>query len=180
MQFIRLLGGTLSLAIASTIINNSLTSSMKHLNLSSSTINTIVDDPSQLTSTSSNGLLSTSDAAYVLSAGYTGGFRRVFILNASLAVVATVASFIMIKHKELPKGDGDSEGEKTPPTKGATSTGPGRDEEASAAVSRTQTAVDIEMGVMAHDREEHREEEVGTKNVDVEEKQRLEQETSKV
>lgn len=44
-------------------------------------------------------------ASYVLSHGYTEGFKVVFILNASLAAVAAIAGFFMIKHKELMRGD---------------------------------------------------------------------------
>ncbi|RDB20605.1 Efflux pump FUS6 [Hypsizygus marmoreus] len=105
-NFIRLLGGTLALAISSTIINNSLSASMKHLGLPPSVISSLVDDPSGLTSPAEIGL-SLPTASYILDHGYTKGFRSVFILNASLAAVATLASITMIKHKELTRGDED-------------------------------------------------------------------------
>lgn len=44
-------------------------------------------------------------ASYALSHGYTSGIKLVFVLNACLAAVAAVASFFMIKHKELTRGD---------------------------------------------------------------------------
>ncbi|GLB38066.1 putative fungal trichothecene efflux pump (TRI12) [Lyophyllum shimeji] len=103
-NFVRLLGGTLSLAISSTIINNSLTASMKHIALAPSLIAKIVDDPASLASPSKTGL-SRATARYILDNGYTKGFRSVFLLNAGLAAVATVVSILMIKHKELTRGD---------------------------------------------------------------------------
>ncbi|KAG6888354.1 hypothetical protein C0995_009047 [Termitomyces sp. Mi166 len=103
-NFVRLLGGTLTLAISSTLINNSLTTSMKALSLPSSIISKIIDDPSSINSPSSIGI-SSSSATYILNHGFTKGLRLVFILNAALAAVATVASVLMIKHKELTRGD---------------------------------------------------------------------------
>ncbi|KAF9463988.1 major facilitator superfamily domain-containing protein [Collybia nuda] len=110
-NFIRLLGGTLSLAIGATIINNSLTTSMKSLGLSTPLIASIVDNPSHLRSPVEFGL-SLSEASYILQHGYTRGFRFVFILNACLTTVATIASVVMIKHKELTRGDDQMQREK--------------------------------------------------------------------
>ncbi|KAI5120822.1 hypothetical protein M0805_003218 [Coniferiporia weirii] len=108
-NFVRLLGGTLSLAIGSTIINNSLRSKMTSLGLPSSTINSIIDDPTTLhpflTGTSnSNFVVSPEIAANILS-GYTSGFRIVFILNAALAALCVFVAAIMIRHKELVRAD---------------------------------------------------------------------------
>ncbi|KAJ3481648.1 hypothetical protein NLI96_g7519 [Meripilus lineatus] len=111
-NFVRLLGGTLSLAIGATIINNSLRHSMTTLSLPSSTIKKIIDDPTILgdrlsnsTSTPLEALgITPAMASYILD-GYTRGFRIVFILNACLAAVATLASITMIKHKELTRSD---------------------------------------------------------------------------
>ncbi|KAF8058526.1 major facilitator superfamily domain-containing protein [Lyophyllum atratum] len=103
-NFIRLLGGTLSLALSSTIINNSLTTSMTHLSLPPSLISKIINNPSTLASPSALGLSPTT-TKYILDEGYTKGFRAVFVLNAGLAGLATVASVLMIRHKELTRGD---------------------------------------------------------------------------
>ncbi|KAF8878958.1 major facilitator superfamily domain-containing protein, partial [Infundibulicybe gibba] len=73
-NFIRLLGGTLSLAIGSTIIP------------------------------AASGL-DASTATEILSNGYTRGVRVIFLLNAALCALATVVSVVMIKHKELTRGD---------------------------------------------------------------------------
>ncbi|KAK7025996.1 hypothetical protein VNI00_015827 [Paramarasmius palmivorus] len=105
-NFIRMLGGALSLAVASSLINNSLRTSMKSLSLPDSTISMIIDDPSLLSHPTNTTTGITPPAAlYILSKGYTKGFRSVFILNACLAVVATLVSITMIKHKELVRGD---------------------------------------------------------------------------
>ncbi|KAH0834101.1 MFS general substrate transporter [Lanmaoa asiatica] len=109
-NFIRLLGGTLALAIGSTLINNSLRSDLSSFSLTSSAVTAIINDPAILgPSTPTSKLtplgLTPSMAGSVLSHGYTRGFKLVFILNACLAVIAAVASFFMIKHKELTRDD---------------------------------------------------------------------------
>ncbi|TFK32425.1 MFS general substrate transporter [Crucibulum laeve] len=103
-NFIRLLGGSLSLAIGATIINNSLRASMTSLSLTSSTISSIIDDPSKLSSPSSIGI-SQDTATEILLSGYTKGFKSLFVLNASLNAVATIASVVMIRHKDLSRDD---------------------------------------------------------------------------
>ncbi|KIJ08503.1 hypothetical protein PAXINDRAFT_18367 [Paxillus involutus ATCC 200175] len=109
-NFAQLLGGTLSLPVASLLINNSLRTALSSLSLTSSAITTIINDPIILgPSTSISQLdslgLTPSQASYALTRGYTAGFKSVFILNACLAGVATVSSIFMIKHKELMRGD---------------------------------------------------------------------------
>ncbi|THG98438.1 hypothetical protein EW026_g3754 [Hermanssonia centrifuga] len=111
-NFVRLLGGTMALAIGSTIINNSLRHSMNTLGLSTIAINKIVDNPtvlgSRLSDTTDDTLqllgVSRADADHILD-GYNNGFRIVFILNATLAAIATITSIVMIRHKELTRGD---------------------------------------------------------------------------
>jgi len=129
-QFIRLFGGTLSLAVGSTLMsvlpffhlsskliqdrkstrNNSLRTALSSLSLTSSAITTIIDDPTILGSSTSRSQLAAlgltpSQASYALTHGYIVGFKFVFILNACLAGVATVSSIFMIKHKELIRAD---------------------------------------------------------------------------
>ncbi|CDO72623.1 hypothetical protein BN946_scf184985.g42 [Trametes cinnabarina] len=112
-NFIRLLGGTLSLAIGATIINNSLRHYMKSIGLPLSTISAIVDDPTVLgartaatDSTFADLGISAAVAEHILGA-YVKGFRSVFILNASLNAVATVAAIALIRHTDLNRGDED-------------------------------------------------------------------------
>lgn len=99
-NFVRLLGGTLSLAVGSTIVNNSLRSSMAVIGIPARTSSAIVQDPSVLSNPSSIGLTG-QQATFILQHGYTKGFRALFILHASLAALATLTSILMIKHKDL-------------------------------------------------------------------------------
>ncbi|KAG7091549.1 hypothetical protein E1B28_010578 [Marasmius oreades] len=116
-NFMRNVGGALSLAVASSLINNTLRSSMKALSLPESTITDIINDPSVLfpfshpTNSTVAASVSQQDAQYILIHGYNAGFRDIFILNGSLGVMATVVSVLMIKHKELVRAE-DAEREK--------------------------------------------------------------------
>ncbi|THH09774.1 hypothetical protein EW145_g1785 [Phellinidium pouzarii] len=108
-NFARLLGGTLSLAIGSTIINNSLRSKMTSLGLTATTISSIIDDPTSLhpalaVNSTTNSSITPKIATNVLS-GYTQGFRAVFILNAVLTAFSVVVAAGMIRHKELIRKD---------------------------------------------------------------------------
>ena len=84
---------------------------MTSLNLASSTISQIVDDPTILgarTSASDTSLADlgiSADVAQNILDSYIKGFRTVFILNASLNAVATIAAITMIRHIELTRGD---------------------------------------------------------------------------
>ncbi|KAJ6582971.1 major facilitator superfamily domain-containing protein [Mycena vulgaris] len=99
-NFIRLLGGTLSLAVASTLLNNKLRTAMAALGVTPGDISKIVDDPALLHAPASMGL-SQATATDILYKGYTKGFSALFIMNASLTVFATLVSVVLIKHKEL-------------------------------------------------------------------------------
>ena len=77
---------------------------MHKLALPPALMNHIINNPSSLASPSVLGIPS-STATIILDNGYTTGFRTVFILNASLAAIATIASIGMIKHKNLTRGD---------------------------------------------------------------------------
>lgn len=93
--------------------NNSLRHSMTALGLPSSTISVILDDPTILGSRTSETassfadlVISTAVAERILGA-YIQGFRTVFLLNAGLNAVATVAAIVLIRHTELNRGDED-------------------------------------------------------------------------
>ena len=85
---------------------------MTALQLPSSTIDSIIDDPTILgarvsnsSSTAFQSLGISSAAANRILDGYESGFRTVFIMNASLAAIATIVSIVMIHHKELTRPD---------------------------------------------------------------------------
>ncbi|PSR76115.1 hypothetical protein PHLCEN_2v8665 [Hermanssonia centrifuga] len=85
---------------------------MNTLGLSTTAINKIVNNPTVLGSRLSDRTddtlqllgVSRADADHILD-GYNNGFRIVFILNATLAAIATITSIVMIRHKELTRGD---------------------------------------------------------------------------
>lgn len=85
---------------------------MTQLNLPSTTIKRIVDDPTLLhayvlngTSVTLDSLGMSSSAATHILHGYNSGFRAVFIMNATMAAIATVVSVLMIRHKNLERDD---------------------------------------------------------------------------
>ncbi|KAL0575837.1 hypothetical protein V5O48_006127 [Marasmius crinis-equi] len=108
-NFMRNVGGALSLAVAGTMINNALRASMKSLLLPQSTISEIIDDPgvlfslayAQTSTTVGSVSIPQSEAQDILANGYNKGFRDIFILNASLGALAAIVSILLIKHKEL-------------------------------------------------------------------------------
>jgi hypothetical protein len=77
---------------------------LRRLALPPALIYTIINDPSLLASPSTLEI-SSSTVSIILEEGYTRGFRTLFILNASLGVIATIISITMIKHKDLARGD---------------------------------------------------------------------------
>lgn len=77
---------------------------MTALAIPSSNITKIIDDPTLLHSPASIGL-SEATATDILFHGYTKGFSSLFIMNAALTAFATLVSVVMIKHKELMRGD---------------------------------------------------------------------------
>lgn len=92
--------------------NNALQDSMLGLGMSTNAIKAIIDSPTTLGdrfSAASSSKLSdlgiTENMAVTILDGYTNGFRTVFILNACFSALATVTSFLMIRHKELSRGD---------------------------------------------------------------------------
>ncbi|KAJ7060937.1 MFS general substrate transporter [Mycena amicta] len=106
-NFIRLLGGTLSLAVASTLVNNKLRTSLAALSVPAAIITKIIDDPALL-HTASAVNLTQSEAHSILYGGYTRGFSALFEMDAALTVFATAISVLMIKHKELTRGDDEA------------------------------------------------------------------------
>ncbi|EJC99877.1 MFS general substrate transporter [Fomitiporia mediterranea MF3/22] len=111
-NFVRLLGGTLSLAIGSTIINNSLRAKMSALKIATPAINDIIDDPTVLHPLLSSSSVVSPDLAGINTTtvqsildGYTHGFRAVFILNSVLAALSVAVAAVMIHHKELTRAD---------------------------------------------------------------------------
>ncbi|KAF8588654.1 MFS general substrate transporter [Ramaria rubella] len=104
-NFIRFVGGTLSLAVGSSIINNALISSARSISISADLLRNITDDPTLLSRAGPQALNITATQRNDILKGYISGFRIVFLLNASLAAFAAVVAFVMIRHKELIRED---------------------------------------------------------------------------
>ncbi|KAJ3748316.1 MFS general substrate transporter [Lentinula detonsa] len=106
-NFLRMLGGALALPSSAALLNNAMRVSLSSFSLSSDTISSVINDPSILRQPTNLSMLgiSTSQADYILTQGYNKGFRNIFILNTSLSSLAFVASVILIRHKELLRGD---------------------------------------------------------------------------
>ncbi|KAL6238516.1 hypothetical protein BDW75DRAFT_247243 [Aspergillus navahoensis] len=101
--FVRNLGGTLGLAIAQTIINNLLLSSLSPVHLSPSEQKSFLASPTAYLST-----LSESQATRIRSLlipAYKRGFRIIFIIGAALAAVAFGIACALMKQVGLEKGD---------------------------------------------------------------------------
>lgn len=79
---------------------------MTSIRLPPQTISAVIANPSLLRS-SAAFKLSAQDASFILSHGYSRGFKCVFILNASWTVIATIASILLIKHNDLSGEDGN-------------------------------------------------------------------------
>ncbi|KAJ3934498.1 MAG: MFS general substrate transporter [Lentinula lateritia] len=143
-NFVRSLGAAFSLSVASSVVNNSLLASMIEISLSPSTITTILNDPSILARASSIGLPD-EQALHVLEHGYEAGFKKFFIINASLGVMATIVSATMVKHKELSRDD--DEKLKSEAKAGLKKQEENQDPEAGVQSSELVVKRDAEMGV---------------------------------
>jgi len=104
-NFVRLMGGTLTLPVGAAIINNSLRAATSNLNLSEQVIDSIINDPTILAPNSNiTQSLGLTIRAQVLT-GYIKGFQTLFIVNAAFSAIATVAGVFLIKHHELTRPD---------------------------------------------------------------------------
>ncbi|KAF4760579.1 hypothetical protein HAV15_007379 [Penicillium sp. str.  len=102
-NFVRNLGGTLGLAIAGTIINNIVSSSISVLNLDESQSRSLLSSPQSYLSK-----LSAEDAEHVrdvLTPAYQKGFRIIFIVGASLATFAFFLAVWLMPQVGLNRAD---------------------------------------------------------------------------
>ncbi|KAL4733517.1 major facilitator superfamily domain-containing protein [Aspergillus similis] len=102
-NFVRNLGGTLGLAIAQTIINNLILTSLSPVHLSPSEQKSFLASPTAYLST-----LSGTEATRIrnlLIPAYRRGFRIIFIIGAALAALAFGIAFALMRQVGLEKGD---------------------------------------------------------------------------
>ncbi|KAJ4471407.1 MFS general substrate transporter [Lentinula aciculospora] len=106
-NFLRMLGGALALPSSAALLNNAMRASLDTFSLPSDIVTSIINNPSALRSYSDLAEfgLSTSQADDILTQGYNKGFKDIFILNAALTTLAFLASVVLIRHKQLLRGD---------------------------------------------------------------------------
>ncbi|KAJ5201778.1 uncharacterized protein N7498_006441 [Penicillium cinerascens] len=112
-NFVRNLGGTLGLAIAGTIINNIVASSISTLDLSDSESRSLLSSPR--TFLSKQSAENASHIRSVLIPAYQKGFRIIFIIGASLAALAFFLAYGLMPQLGLKRADDEAlkkEGEK--------------------------------------------------------------------
>ncbi|KAF2141921.1 uncharacterized protein K452DRAFT_326518 [Aplosporella prunicola CBS 121167] len=103
-NFIRNLGSTLGLAIAGTIINTSLRSSLVPLGLSPADVRNVLKNPDGALKPSQSSK-QTMAIQKALKTAYESGFRTLFYVNSALAAVAFVASFALMPQISLVRSD---------------------------------------------------------------------------
>ena len=97
-NYMRLLGGSIFLAVATTIVNNGLRSGLEG-RLDAQLISDILDDPTAIRH-SLRSRLSDEDFAFVLST-YTRSFRTLFLTIMGLLLAAFVISIFTVRHHSL-------------------------------------------------------------------------------
>ncbi|OQD73700.1 hypothetical protein PENDEC_c014G03765 [Penicillium decumbens] len=105
-NFARNLGGTLGLAIAGTIINNIVSSSISTLDLSESESRSLLSSPQSYLSKQS--AQNADHIRSVLTPAYQKGFRIVFIIGAALAALAFFLACGLMPQLGLKRADDDA------------------------------------------------------------------------
>ncbi|GIK07834.1 hypothetical protein Aspvir_003503 [Aspergillus viridinutans] len=102
-NFVRNLGGTLGLAVAGTIINNLLSSSISSLGFTASETRSFLSSPQNYLSG-----LSADEAERVRALvvpAYKRGFRIIFVVGGALAAFAFCLAFVLMPQVELNRAD---------------------------------------------------------------------------
>ncbi|KAE8402195.1 major facilitator superfamily domain-containing protein [Aspergillus pseudonomiae] len=102
-NFVRNLGGTLGLAIAGTIINNLITSSISSLGLTQSETRSFLSSPQNYLSKLPQE--EAEHARSLLIPAYRKGFRIIFLIGAALAAFAFVLAFWLMPQVSLNRAD---------------------------------------------------------------------------
>ncbi|KNG90697.1 MFS drug transporter [Aspergillus nomiae NRRL 13137] len=102
-NFVRNLGGTLGLAIAGTIINNLITSSISSLGLTQSETRSFLSSPQNYLSKLPRE--EAERARSLLIPAYRKGFRIIFLIGAALAAFAFVLAFWLMPQVSLNRAD---------------------------------------------------------------------------
>jgi hypothetical protein len=103
-NFVRLMGSTFALAVAGSIVNNYLRSTLHDLALSDDVVATLLDDPTSINGAALAGRLSSEQREAII-AGYTRGFHVVFYMTVACQAIAFIVSFLLIGQHELIRAD---------------------------------------------------------------------------
>ncbi|GAA6027910.1 hypothetical protein JCM8097_001777 [Rhodosporidiobolus ruineniae] len=111
-NFFRSLGGTIFLVIAATILNNNLRSKLTPLGFSSTTIDSVIDDPVGIWRTTTNTgsdltSLTGTEKAQIISA-YVEGFHRLFYVLIGLIGLNCIVATLLIGRHTLRRKDEDA------------------------------------------------------------------------
>ncbi|KAH7057433.1 putative MFS drug transporter [Macrophomina phaseolina] len=104
-NFIRNLGATLGLAIAGTIVNNSLRSALRPLGLDAADVRALLKNPEKALAGSTGAGAEAEEVRSVLLDAYKSAFRVLFYVNAALAAVAFFVALAMLPQISLTRAD---------------------------------------------------------------------------
>ncbi|KAF4536950.1 Tetracycline resistance protein TetB/drug resistance transporter [Lasiodiplodia theobromae] len=104
-NFIRNLGATLGLAVAGTIVNNSLRGAVAPLGLSSAEVRSLLKNPENVLSQKSDAGADAERIRTALMGAYKDGFRILFYVNAALAAVAFFVALALLPQISLVRDD---------------------------------------------------------------------------
>ncbi|KAI5854973.1 major facilitator superfamily domain-containing protein [Tricharina praecox] len=102
-NFLRNLGGTLGLALAGTILNNTIRSRLAPLGYDDTAIGHILDAPTLVLSRGED-----DETRIAVLAAYQRGFRVIFLVGASLAALAFFVALATIKQINLDRDDDEA------------------------------------------------------------------------
>ncbi|WRT64234.1 uncharacterized protein IL334_001163 [Kwoniella shivajii] len=101
-NFLRMLGGTISLAVGSAIVNNRVKSNLKGI-LTDQAFDTILSDPTQL---KNSGL--TSDQINAVIQAYTKGINGVFYFTTPVIGLSVIITLLFVKNIKLKKSEDEA------------------------------------------------------------------------
>lgn len=107
-SFIRNLGATLGLAVAGTIINNTLRTALESSGIPTSLLGTLLNNPGEIGDAlkqSSSSNLTEAEVKRIVLDAYRKGFRIIFLIMAGLAALAFVVAFILMPQVNLDRKD---------------------------------------------------------------------------
>ncbi|ORY84693.1 hypothetical protein BCR35DRAFT_324757 [Leucosporidium creatinivorum] len=100
-EYVGGMGGALGLAVSGTLVNNELRSSLTRMNLPTSIVDSILDDPVSIY----HSTTLSAEARGMAISGYSKGFRSVFFFNSACIALAAVLGILFIREFPLTRED---------------------------------------------------------------------------